>query len=115
MTTAPSTKPASTPDAACDFPYDDDESSENPPAASLNKQPGVSDAGPVGSPTANSTFGVLTSRSAELADDANTEGGSGTANGGQAYGEAFDPITLKIDINVPAGANCVGFDFRFLS
>jgi hypothetical protein len=102
-------------DGGCDFAYDDDESSENPPPASLTRQAGVSD-GPLATfPTVNSTFGVLTSGDAELADDADSSGGSGTNNGGQAYGEAFDPITLKLDINVPAGANCVGFDFRFLS
>ena len=102
-------------DGGCTFPYDDDESSENPPAASANKQAGVSDGPLAGFPTANTSFGVLTSGDASLADDANDSGGSGTANGGQAYGEAFDPITLKIDVNVPEGANCIGFDFRFLS
>jgi hypothetical protein len=102
-------------DTGCDFAYDNNESSENPPAASANKQAGVSDGPLAGFPTANSTFGVLTSGDASLADDPNDSGGSGTSNGGQAYGEAFDPLTLKIDINVPQGANCVGFDFRFLS
>jgi hypothetical protein len=102
-------------DGGCDFPYDDDESSENPPPASNIKQSGIGDTGLAGFPTANSTFGVLTSGDAELADDPNNSGGSGASTGGVAYGQANDPVTLKIDLNVPTGTNCVGFDFRFLS
>ncbi len=102
-------------DPGCSFPYDGDESSNNPvPAAAVNPA-GVSNSPLAAFPTAGSTFGVLTSGDSELADDPNNDGGSGEDNGGQGYGEAYDPLTLKIDINVPAGANCVGFDFRFLS
>jgi hypothetical protein len=102
-------------DPGCSFPYDGDESSNNPvPSAAVNPA-GVSNSPLAAFPTAGGTFGVLTSGDSELADDPNNDGGSGEDNGGQAYGEAYDPLTLKIDINVPAGANCVGFDFRFLS
>jgi hypothetical protein len=102
-------------DDGCSFPYDDDESSDTDLAASSNKQAGISDSALTGFPTSGGSFGVLTSGDAELADDPNNAPGDGEDTGGQAYQDAFDPVTLKIDINVPAGANCVGFDFRFLS
>ena len=103
-------------DGGCSFPYDGDESSENGVGtAGPSKQAAVSDTALAGFPTSGGTFGMLSSGDAELADDPNDDEGSGTDNGGQGYGEAFDPVTLKIDINVPQGANCVGFDFRFLS
>lgn len=102
-------------DDGCSFPYDDDESSDTELAAASSKQAGVSDSPLTGFPTSGGSFGILTSGDAELADDPNTAGGSGEDTGGQGYQDAFDPVTLKIDINVPTGANCVGFDFRFLS
>ncbi len=100
---------------AATFPYDNDESSDNPSPAASVKQAGIGDTGLAGFPTSNSSFGVLTSGDAELADDPNSSGGSGATTGGVAYGEANDPVTLRIDLLVPTGVNCVGFDFRFLS
>jgi uncharacterized FlaG/YvyC family protein len=76
---------------------------------------GIGDTPLNGFPTAGGTFGVLTSGNAELADDPNLGGGSGIDLGEQQHGEAFDPTTLRIDVNAPQGANCLGFDFRFLS
>src|SRR5262245_26336974 len=68
-------------------------------------------------PTAGSTYTILTSGDANLADDANTDPDSGAdLGGGNVRGDTdFDVTILKIDLNVPQGRNCLTFDFRFLS
>lgn len=71
-----------------------------------------------GFPTSGSSFAILTSGDALLADDENVGGSSGAGNGGGGggHGESFhDMVTLRLDVTVPAGANCLALDFRFLS
>ena len=81
---------------------------------------GVSDSPLAEFPTAGSTFAVMTTGEAELADDPNEDEGSGyphdTTGADVGFGgEAYDPSRLTIPLNVPAEANCVSFDFKFLS
>jgi hypothetical protein len=76
-----------------------------------------------GFPTNGTNFAILTSGDPALADQPNTEEDSGRDN----FEEGSDPIptfrgdtdmdvsVLKIDVNVPAGANCLALDYRFLS
>jgi Bacterial Ig domain/PKD domain len=68
-------------------------------------------------PTNGSTFGLLTSGQASFADDANTsESTTGDDDGPNVRGDTDHDVTvLKIDLTVPAGANCLRLDFVFLS
>ncbi len=69
-------------------------------------------------PTDGGDFGILTSGNAALAGTPNSSGSTGAANGGGSVrGDTdFDVVVLRINLNVPASANClVGMDFRFLS
>lgn len=70
-----------------------------------------------GFPTNGTTYSILTTGDANLADDPNTAPDSGADNGGGAVrGDTDrDVSVLRVDLNVPAGANCLRFDFRFLS
>jgi uncharacterized repeat protein (TIGR01451 family)/uncharacterized repeat protein (TIGR02543 family) len=68
-------------------------------------------------PTDGSTYAILTSGDATLADTPNDSGGSGADDGGPSVrgNTDFDVTILKIDLSVPAAANCLSIDFRFLS
>ena len=68
-------------------------------------------------PTNGTTFGLMTSGTAALADDPNTDDGSGTDDSGNTVrGDTdLDVSILKIDLTVPAGANCLRLDFAFMS
>ena len=92
----------------CAFPYDDDESS---PDHQLS--PGaVSDTALAGFPTFGPSFAVLSS------GDATTTELEGDNNGADDAGHGdlvFDLTTLRVDLDVPAAANCVRFDFRYLT
>ena len=70
-----------------------------------------------GFPTASSTFAILTSGDADLANTPNTSDSSGADIAGPNIrgNTDFDVTVLKIDLNVPTGRNCLTFDFRFLS
>jgi hypothetical protein len=70
-----------------------------------------------GFPTNGPSYGILTSGDAKLADDPNSSPSSGAVDGGgNVRGNTDRDVTiLKIDLSVPAGANCLSFDFRFLS
>lgn len=85
-----------------------------PPEGTPN---GVEDAPLGGFPTSGSTFAILTTGDATLADDANGSSSSGTSDGGaNVRGESdFDVTILKIGVTVPTGNNCLAFDFKFLS
>lgn len=78
---------------------------------------GAGDSALTSFPTDGSTFAILTSGDAGLADDPNTSGGSGAnLGGGNARGNTdYDVTILRLGLDVPAGANCVTFDFQFLS
>ena len=79
---------------------------------------GIGDSALAGFPLAGPTFTVLTSGDAELADDPNDDTGSTGFNepyNNPSRGNANDPTTLAVTVNVPGGANCLAFDYRFLS
>ena len=78
---------------------------------------GVGDTALGGFPTNGTTYAILTTGSAALADDPNVAPSSGQAlGGGNVRGTTtFDVSILKVDLDVPAGANCLSFNFKFLS
>lgn len=86
-----------------------------PPAGTPN---GVN-TGPLGPyfPTDGTSFAILTTGDLNLADDPNTSGSTGVSDGGgPVRGDTdMDVSILKVDLNVPPGANCLSFDFQFLS
>jgi Ca2+-binding RTX toxin-like protein len=91
----------------------------------LPSEVGGADSGPAatgtpslgGFPTAGGDFGIMTSGDPKLADQPNNDGGSGRSNGGpNVRGDTdFDVLILRMSVNVPAGANCLALDYRFLS
>lgn len=83
---------------------------------------GIGDAALGGFPTEGSSFAILTSGDASLADTANGGDGDGTSDAGAtdlgfagAPGNADDTSVLKIDLNVPEGSSCLSFNVRFLT
>jgi uncharacterized repeat protein (TIGR01451 family) len=70
-----------------------------------------------GFPTDASTYAILTSGDATLADTPNSAPNSGANDvGPNVRGNTdFDVTVLKVDLNVPVGPNCLSLDFRFLS
>jgi pimeloyl-ACP methyl ester carboxylesterase len=68
-------------------------------------------------PTDGPTFAILSTGRATIADDPNFGGASGTDDGGPSVrgNTDFDVTVLAVDLNVPAGRNCVAFDFAFYS
>lgn len=70
-----------------------------------------------GLPTNGGSFAILTSGNANFADDANLSGGTGASLGDTSPRGASvrDASVLKVDLSVPSTANCLSFDFKFLS
>lgn len=70
-----------------------------------------------GSPTNGSSFAILTTGNAALAGTGNSSGQSGVSLGGSNVrgNTDFDVSILKVDLNVQPSANCLSFDFKFLS
>ncbi len=68
-----------------------------------------------GFPTNGSAFGILSTGNARLADDPNNSPSSGSESRGPSIRGARDVVIMRIDMRVPKGANCLSFDFRFLS
>jgi uncharacterized repeat protein (TIGR01451 family) len=68
-------------------------------------------------PTNGPTFAILTNGDVNLADAPNEDEGSGMdLLGGNARGNTdLDVTVLKVDVDVPEGANCLSFDFKFFS
>jgi Ca2+-binding RTX toxin-like protein len=68
-------------------------------------------------PTADSTFGILTTGNVELADDPNTAASSGEdLSGPNVRGDTdLDVTVLKFGLDAPQGSNCVALDFGFYS
>ena len=79
----------------------------------------VADSGtPLGGfPTDGSTYAILTSGNATQAGAGDQTFFASTSNGGGAVrgGAERDVTVLGIDLDVPAVANCLTIDFRFLS
>jgi pimeloyl-ACP methyl ester carboxylesterase len=71
-----------------------------------------------GFPTSGSSYALLTTGNANLANQPNSSASSGANDGGgNVRGNTdYDVTVLKVDLNVPTGVNCLlGLDFRFLS
>jgi hypothetical protein len=71
-----------------------------------------------GFPRSGSSYALLTTGDANLAEQPNSSPSSGTADGGgHVRGDTdLDVTVLKVDLTVPSGVNCLlGLDFRFLS
>lgn len=70
-----------------------------------------------GFPTAGTTYGILTSGDAEIADTANSGNGDGDNLGIEdpGRGDANDSQTLRLDFATPAGQNCLNLDYKFFS
>jgi len=68
-------------------------------------------------PTNGSTFAIMTTGNAQFADDPNLAPNTGVSlGGGNVRGNTdFDVTVLKINLQVPQGANCLAFDFQFYS
>lgn len=83
----------------------------------LNTPHGIGSALLGGFPTDGATFAILTTGNAAFANQPNIAGNTSANNGGgNIRGNTdFDVSILRIDLDVPSGANCLSFDFRFLS
>ncbi len=70
---------------------------------------GIVTAPVTGFPTAGQTAAILTTGDATIIDSPNDSGGSGAANSGpNVRGDTdYDVAILRIDLNVPAGVNCL--------
>lgn len=68
-----------------------------------------------GFPTNGKSFGILSTGNARRAADANTAPDTGSESRGPTIRGARDVVIMRIDLRVPRGANCLSFDFRFLS
>ena len=78
---------------------------------------GIANAPIDGFPTNGPTFGILTTGNVDFADDANSSGATGADLGGPTVrgNSDVDVTILKLDLNVPQGANCLTLDFKFFS
>jgi hypothetical protein len=78
---------------------------------------GVGSTPVAGFPTNGSTYAIISSGNAALADDPNDSGGSGEDWGVPATPigpDVYDYQVVRIDLG-PASGNCLAFDFKFLS
>ena len=66
-------------------------------------------------PRKGRSFAILSTGNARLADDPNDAPDSGTQSRGPSIRGARDVVIMRIDLRIPADANCLSFDFRFLS
>src|SRR5207244_10050983 len=70
-------------------------------------------------PQNGSHLAIPSTGDATLAQNANLSGSSGTDDGGPTPtgrgNTAYDVTTLAVNLDVPAGPNCVQFDFAFYS
>lgn len=68
-----------------------------------------------GFPVKNGSFAILSTGCAHFAPWKNFSGRTGCRNGGVKTRGARDVIIWRIRIDVPKGANCLSFRFKFLS
>jgi hypothetical protein len=64
-------------------------------------------------PTHGESYGIMTSGDARLADDAGDF--AGVQNDEGSEDSVWDVSTLRVDIQVPSGSDCLAVDFQFLS
>lgn len=107
-------------DPGCGSAADLDEASEGLPLPADTNPAAVADSALAGFPASGASYAILSSGNSLFADDPNTSGDTGQNNSGgsgnPSHGNAiFDLVTLRVDIDVPAGLNCLRTDFRFLS
>jgi hypothetical protein len=69
----------------------------------------------VGFPQSGKTFGLLSSGDAGLIGSANDSEMLSTDNRGKKWRGTRDTVVLRVNLNVPSGARCLSFRFRFLS
>jgi hypothetical protein len=80
----------------------------------------TSDSALAGFPASGPTYAILSSGDTALAGNPGQGEFAGVTNGdGEGTGDhgfdVHDMVQLKIDLDVPTGANCLSIDFRFLS
>ncbi len=68
-----------------------------------------------GFPRNGKSYTILSTGNAKFADDPNTSGKTGAESRGPAIRGARDVVITRLDLNIPKNANCLSFDFRFLS
>jgi len=70
-------------------------------------------------PTTGASYAILTTGNATFADNLNLSGSDTENNGGGHVpgrgGNDFDVVVMRVGLDVPPGANCLSFDFRFLT
>lgn len=76
---------------------------------------GVGDSSVAGFPTDAATFGVLSSGDVSTIQSPGTFSSTSLGGGNFRGNSDLDVTVLKVDFAVPAGSNCLSFDFRFLS
>ncbi len=109
-----------TADPGCGSAQDIDEGSEGLPVGEDTNPAATADSALAGFPKSGGSYAILSSGNTEFADDPNESGGTSQSNGDGAGTETHgdgvhDMVQLKINLNVPASANCLSVDFRFLS
>lgn len=78
----------------------------------------ISDSKLAGFPMNGPTFAILSTGDAAAAEEPDSTGARSSTNGGGGGshgGSVNDLVTLRVDLSVPEGRNCLTFDFRFLS
>src|SRR4051794_35226856 len=68
-----------------------------------------------GFPRRGESFAILSTGNARLADDPNDAPDSGSESRGPSIRGARDVVIMRIDLRIPNQANCLSFNFRFLS
>jgi hypothetical protein len=68
-----------------------------------------------GFPRSGSSFAILSTGNARIADDPNDARDSGSESRGPSIRGARDVVIMRIDLRIPRNANCLSFNFRFLS
>jgi len=68
-----------------------------------------------GFPRSGQSFTILSTGNARIADDPNDSGDSGSESRGPSIRGARDVVIMRIDLRIPRDANCLSFNFRFLS
>jgi hypothetical protein len=68
-----------------------------------------------GFPRSGESFAILSTGNARIADDPNREPDAGSQSRGPSIRGARDVVIMRIDLDIPSDANCLSFNFRFLS
>jgi hypothetical protein len=101
-------------DGDCAFPYDDTEF----PALGFPLAPAaIYDGAPAlaGFPVAGARYLVLSSGNAARLDKENQGGDNNGADDGGHGADVFDLVTLKVDLQVPQNADCIGLGYRLIT